>query len=249
MKRNQRKGDKMRVLLFCVLAALVAAPAYAQYPQGAKNRLNDGNARLVVTDAADTTNKLVRPGSVTGSLLMDDAARDRDQVWSHLGALVTNLYANGSSNVSGGYMDSTAALATAEWSKFGIYFYPQIQDTLGTFVAFVAVQVRGHYSQSVDSLSTFATFPQFTPPDTLGESNGSELTGIAVKALPTEFLIAFHIQTSNPRGRLVTFEEIGLDRFWAPYTSIRVRFVKAETTDLTDVVGRMSLRLDLVGGR
>lgn len=251
----------MRVLWLCVLAALVAAPAWAQYPEGSKNRQNDGNARLVVTDASDTTNVLVKEGGVSGALSMDDADRDRDQVWQHLAALNTNLYSNGSSNPNGGYMDSTSALDTRGWNKLGLYFYPQIQDTLTTTHVLIAVQVRGHYAQASDSLSTFAAFPRrqnvqllaadvaALARDTLStaQSDWNEITALATTALPTEFIIPFYASTSNPRGRFVPLDDI-IPGFWAPYTSVRVRFIRAYDVD-SAVVGRMTLRLDVIGGR
>lgn len=132
MKRNKRKGDKMRVLLFCVLAALVAAPAFGQFSEGNKNRQNQGNSVLTIVDS-DTNYVLVKEGGVSGGLSVDDADRDRDNyLWSPA-ILNASLYEgitpadSAIVNVAGyrqmwltihAYPDSGAAAATALTAGF-----------------------------------------------------------------------------------------------------------------------------------
>ena len=256
MKRNQRKGDKMRVLWFCVLAALVAAPVWAQYPEGSKNRTYDGNARLVVTDESDSTNVLVKAGGVSGTLSLDDADRDRDKEYSAT-LWQAKLYANASSNS----VDSSAVLDTQGWTYKTIALSATVKDSLSPSFALFAISVRGHLAASHDTLTTFPIMPYKVPKasgwpshaadmsDTLGtgqaDTDEGNITGFAT---PYEILIPIYPTAVAPRFKAINlnywFGETGFR-----YTSYRIRLVGVYNGSGTNVVGNATVAGTLVGQR
>lgn len=128
-------NKRRKLTSWLILAAIVLFAGFA---------LADFNALDKTTHYQNATNGS-RVNS-TGSALIEDVNAG---AW----ALFPNLIANQFAASGAGLQDSSQAQATYPYSRLALMFTPQF-DSLSTVVR-VAVQVRGHFSASVDSANTF----------------------------------------------------------------------------------------------
>lgn len=196
----------------------------------------------------------------TGNGLVTEASKDRDN-WRLIPLLNNQLGASGTAMVD----SVTTPVATYDFSRMNLLLRGNF-DSLST-VVHIAVQIRGHYSQSTDTSSTFPWYRWPVRSTTVAsdvDSTGHLSSGTYGLAQATsansanggvwssEFVVKFNVARqdtvsgggkyggSPANNMLIPLVDGNGAWFNAPYTSIRVRV-------LNGVKSRFRLRADLMG--
>lgn len=201
--------------------------------------------QIIVVDPADSTRYLLK-GTEDGGFLTTDASRDRDWFIKHNNLLQTTLL--------GGNRDSSQAMPTLGATRSWLRCYGLVDSLVHRCV--VALEVRGHYVQQSDSLSTvkFDWGRNSSYIDSVGTANlNVSYAMLSATLLPNEVAVVIPSLTAQPRPFMIPLENRRTGSpFVAPFISIKVRpvaFYDASGAVITLTSRRVNLTFDYVGMR
>lgn len=246
----------LAVAAFITVAGNVVAQVVTQDGQRTvPGRTGIGQGMLVGgVDRSDTTFRVITL-TAGGNVIMEDAARDRDNIATSQG-IVFDTVGTGISVPAAAFAiaqwsaESTAVIPTWEYKNFaiGINAWPAQGDT--TMEMTFAIQVRGHSQATYDTSSTFAWTPWPVAAALAGAADADTALGDldvlgynGVQGYSSPFSQEFQVKLSpkrgyghmgygqafgTPRGKYIILKARG-ENWWAPYTSIRIRQLRGKT--------------------
>lgn len=269
----ERPGSQ-RGLYGLALAALVlaAGPALAQGNLALWGSKAWKNTRATgVTGQVNYADSSVVPtaSDANGNLGAYDPNRDRDQVWQYVGIIDRST-----PGIVRPYPDSSSVLLTRGWNKMALVFYPTLKAD-SVEAAWVAVQIRGHYTAAGDSVGANpwrhwnGAAPAFTAgvggaADTINAGQGYLNANFGTQTFPADSLarsgefVVFVPAEAVPRGLWIPLVDRTGDWFSAPFTSVRVRLLKEIGNQAPSsganpwgvaLAPQLKVRLDLAGWR